>query len=207
MFAYEYARNSSLSILCSINIPFDPIRPHVLNEEGKHCRGAIQVGNGAVRRLLVSLEGNFEAGLEAEIDAAADDLAFSLAQDVPLTHEILRSGASVLIGDGEAPVTAIGHDYVAAGQWLVPLAAAVVRLGGSPRPIAEPDVFLVRLRRLARGRDGVAVGRRGTSQTFEGYIERANATHLVVTGVARWLLPIAEVAYVRRARGGSADGP
>lgn len=154
-------------------------------------------------RLLSTLEGEFQAALAGEEEIAARDLAFSLAQDVPVGVDVTRRGGSLLLPDVRLPIEGIGHDFLAAGLWFVPRDRAVISLGGPVRPRPLAQVFLGVLRGLAREAARVVVGL-GTGAELGGSIARANATHLVLCDRDEVAVPVAEVTYLRRVPGGSA---
>ena len=158
---------------------------------------------GHLQGLIAELEGRFEAAVRAEEDAAARDLAFSLSQDVPVVEEIFRRGGSVRLDRSEVPVSSVGHDFLRAGSWLVPIDRAVVALGGTRTPIAEADVLIAVLRRWARSGTYVEVG--CGAPHVAGYLRTAGVSDLLVEGGARVRIPLARVDYIRRVRGGSAD--
>lgn len=157
-------------------------------------------------RLLSALGGELAAALAAEEDIAASDLAFSLGQDVDVTVDLVRGGGRVLLDDLQVPVDRVAHDYLEAGDWIVPLDRAVIALGREPVPSVHADVMLAALRRLARRDVRVTVGLRDGGR-LDGAVSRATPAHLVVRGQGSLAVPLNEVTYVRRARGGSADAP
>ena len=205
MFAYEYALETSLSILCSINSWFDPDIPFVLHRK-QQGKGGIFVGHGEAERLFWALDGEMAAALATEDDVAASDLAFSLDQDVALTVDLVRSGGCLLLDGLRVPIARLSHDYLEAGDRIVPLDRAVVTLGADAPPTIHKDVLLGRLRRMARARAWVGVGlARGAE--VSGRVERATPDHLVVRARESVGVPLREIVYVRRVRGGSADAP
>jgi len=150
------------------------------------------------------LEGQFAAAIAAEDALAGADLAFSLAQDVPVIEEVFRDGGRVRVRDVDAAVTSIGHDFLQAGSWLIPLDRAVLTIGHEAQPVEVHDVLLARLRREARAAATVAVGiREGTE--LEGWLERVTPTHLVLRNGSRCGIPLAELDYLRLVRGDSTD--
>ena len=162
------------------------------------------MGTNEAERLIDILEGEFRAAATAADDLAASDLGFSLDQDVPLADVLLRDGGWVLVAGARVPIDGLGHDYVRAGNWLIPLARAVIELGNPALPGIEIDLFLGCLRRMARASVSVAVG--VGARGYSGRITRCSTEHLFLEGARRAALPLTEVHYVRRAPEGSADG-
>ena len=156
--------------------------------------------------MLRRLEGEFEAALTGEDEAAARDLGFSLSQDVPVEVDMLRDGAAVLLGGARIPVDRLGHDYLEAGPWLVPLDRAVISLGDPKLPARAAQVFLGALRAEARRASSVAVGV-SAGPEISGIVVRANPTHVVIENLNRVAVPLREIAYVRLVSGGSAGVP
>ena len=158
--------------------------------------------------VIAALEGAFDAAVEAAEDRAATDLAFSLAQDVPLGTEILRRGGSVHVGELVAPIATVAHDYLGcrAPEVLIPLMAARVRCPGFDLPSAVPDVFVSALRRLTRAGSRVVVG---TSEgEFSGRLTKAAPDHVgVADGAGTAFVGVGEIRWVRLVRGGSVDAP
>lgn len=154
-------------------------------------------------RLIASLDGEFSAAIGAEEDAAADDLAFSLSQDISIMEDLARDGGSLLMAGAEVWITRVAHDFVTAGDWLVPTDRAVVRVGGGRRACRIPDVFLAALRRLARAEAEVVAG--AGRAGYRGRLARATPEHVLIDGIERVALPLAAVDYVRLVRAGSAD--
>ena len=164
------------------------------------------MGHGEAERLMWALEGELAAAVATEDDVAASDLAFSLDQDVGLAVDILRSGGHLLLAGVRIPIDHISHDYLEAGDWIVPLDRAVVALGAAAAPTTHRDVLLGRLRRMARAGTSLAVGLAHGAE-ISGWVERATTDHLIVRGRESVGVPLKEIAYVRRVRGGSADAP
>ena len=156
-------------------------------------------------RLITNLEAGFAASVASEEEAAADDLAFSLSQDVALPDDLARSGGSLLIDDIAVRIDRVGQDFIAAGRWVAPLARALVRLGGDRPAFQVHDVFLGVLRRTARSRAEISVGV-GKVSHF-GRLTRATPEHLVISGVVSVAVPLVLVDYLRFVRGDSADAP
>jgi len=155
-------------------------------------------------RLITILDGAFRAALAGADDAVASDLAFSLAQDVSVSDDLRRDGGSLRLAGADAPITHLGHDYVQAGCMFVPLDRAVVTLGGHPAPTGQAQVFLGRLRALAREASCVTVGLRD-ARSVAGRVVKATPAHLVVRNSQMWAVPLAEIEFVRLSRGGSGD--
>ena len=161
------------------------------------------MGETTARRLIANLDAAFAAAIAAEEDVAAADLAFSLSQDVPASADLVREGGSLLVDGIEVLVERVGHDFVSGGAWVVPLDRAVLRFQGDPPPVPSHDVFLGVVRRLARSRADVVVGTHDGS--YGGHLVRATTAHLVIQGIETVAVPLTRVAYVKLARGGSAD--
>ena len=161
------------------------------------------MGRMRLERLFSGLDASFAAAIASEEEIAADDLAFSLSQDLSIADDLARNGGSLLV-EGVAPsIERVGHDFLAAGPWLARLDRAVVRLGGSDPAALASDVFLGVLRRLARAATEIAVG--CAADVYQGRVVRASSSHIVIDGARRVGVPLARVDYVRLARGGSAD--
>lgn len=157
-----------------------------------------------MERLIAGLEGRFAAASAAEDDFAAEDLAFSLSQDLHVADDLARLGGVVLIGDVRVPVEQIGEDFVTGGAWAVPLAGAILELGGGPAA-AVSEVFLGRLRTMSREGSVVEVG--AGPRIVTGRLVRAGPSHLVLQSLRTVAVPVPRVDYVRRVPGGSADAP
>lgn len=154
-------------------------------------------------RLISSLTAEFSAAIGAEDDAAADDLAFSLSQDISIMEDLAREGGSLLIAGADTWISRVAHDFVMAGAWIVPIDRAVVRLGGGRPASRTPDVLLAALRRLARAGARIVAGAGETG--YRGRLARATPGHVLIEGIERVALPLAAVDYVRLVRVGSAD--
>ena len=161
------------------------------------------MGRGELDRLFSNLDAGFSAAMEAEIEVAANDLAFSLSQDVSHGEDIIRNGGALLVGGAAVPIDGVGHDFVASRDHLVPLGRAIVRLGSERPPDRIHDVLLAVLRRAARSRRDVLVETGAAS--YQGRLLRATAEHLVVSGTGLIAIPIGAIDSVRFVRGGSAD--
>lgn len=130
---------------------------------------------------LGALEASFEAGLAREEDAAADDLAFSLRQDVDVRDAIARSGTawSLLRPDGEtAVVDEVGGDYLRAGDLFVPSRRAAARSVGGPAPASSRHLLTELLGQACRAHAQVAVTH--CSITVAGVLARVGRDHVAV---------------------------
>lgn len=163
------------------------------------------MGWGDTDKLIAGLEGHFAAAVAAEDDIAADDLAFSLAQDLQVEDDLTRIGGAVVIGDVRRAVDAVAEDFLVAGDWLVPLTRAVVEVGAARPARSIPEVLLGRLRSMARAQAEVSVG--VGSNVVGGRLVRAGAAHVVVQSRRSVAVPLSRLEYVRRVSGGSADVP
>lgn len=162
------------------------------------------MGSTDADRLISELEAGFAAAVAAEEDIAADDLAFSLSQDVPVSEDLLRSGGFLMVDDVAVPIDRVGHDFVVAGAWIAPLGRALIRLGGDGPSQQVHDVFVSVLRRTARVGTEVSVG--VGAMSHHGRLSRATSAHLVISGPAvSMAVPLEQVDYVRFVRGDSAD--
>ena len=164
------------------------------------------LGHGDPRVVLEVLESAFDGSLDRADQEAAADLAFSLGQDVPIDVEVLHRGGSLLAAGGEAAVTEVAQDYLRATDLLVPIRAASVRCPGFDLPRPIPDLLVAALRRLARQSVRVTVGT--AAGEIHGRLAKAAPDHVSVSdGRGDVLVGLAEVRWVRLARGGSADAP
>lgn len=95
------------------------------------------MGGSETADWLGALEASFEAGLAREEDAAAEDLAFSLRQDVDVRQALARSrtGWTLIAPDG-APtrVDEAGADYVRAGDLVMRSDLVTLRSASGPAP-------------------------------------------------------------------------
>ena len=163
-------------------------------------------GTGA-HRLITALEGEFAAAASADDDIAASDLAFSLAQDVPVWIDVIRRGGRIVLDDSTIPIEAVGHDFLVAGGRLLPMAHAIVTVGDAPPPNSIADVLVGALRRLARSRAEVVVRTAPPAKEVQGVLARCGSDHLVVSGPHVTAVPLSMIASVRRVPGGLADAP
>ncbi|HET7482591.1 MAG TPA: DUF2642 domain-containing protein [Actinomycetota bacterium] len=159
--------------------------------------------------LLAALEGGFDAVIDRTEAEAAADLAFSLAQDVPLATELIRRGGAVRAGGTFLPVATVAHDYVVTSvpAALVPLRHALLQVPGHSLPEPAADVFLAALRRLARRRSLVGMGISG-ADGVSGRLLKAGPDHVVVAcGTSGYAVPVDEILWIRPSLEGSTDGP
>lgn len=136
-------------------------------------------------RYIASLDAAFDAAVAREEHEAASDLAFSLVQDRALRDRVARSNdaALVLAGGRSEPVTAVGEDYVAAGdpvRVVVPLTRAVVvrRAPRRPLPRTGAGTMLELLRSWARA--GAVVTVEAERGSWTGRLTAAGRDHVVV---------------------------
>lgn len=157
------------------------------------------MGGSEAVEWLDALEASFEAGLAREEDAAAADLAFSLAQDLDVREAVLRSRAGWAVSIAEAAwirVDEVGADYVRAGDLVVPAARAALRSGEVPPPRATDRRFLELLGTLCRG--GVEVGLESPAFTVSGRLLRVAKDHVAVTnGGGETILGLGSIHAVR----------
>lgn len=138
-------------------------------------------GAGSVGRAD-ALAASLEAATARDEEAAAADLAFSLRQDDDLASALVRCGSGwAIVVDGEVSdtVTEIGRDYVAAGDVLIPLSAAVLRSrdGRPPRP--SERALLEVLGAACRAGSAVEVVTAATRAV--GTLVRATRDHVAVS--------------------------
>jgi len=164
------------------------------------------LGQRDADRLIDVLEGGFRAAIRGGEDVSAADLAFSLAQDVSAIDDLRRDGGRVRLPGLNFPITEVGHDYVQAGAWLVPLDRAILAIGGEARPRDGAQMLLGRLRLLAREAAGATVGV-GEARSIAGIVVKATTAHLVVRNAQIWAIPLPEIVFVRLFRGGSKGVP
>lgn len=169
----------------------------------KQCKGGGLTESNA-EHLLIALGGAFSAGLAGTDDIVASDLAFSLAQDVPVTEDLRRDGGCVCLGDIAVPVTHLAHDFVQASDWIVPLERAIISSCDAEPPAAIPQVFLGRLRASAREGAYVTVGF-GDGLPVSGRVAKATPSHVVVRNSRSVAIPLTRIDYVRFVPGGSTD--
>lgn len=172
----------------------------MLNHNKIDRRGETDTEEGWVK----GLDAAFRAAVSHRERGAASDLAFSLAQDVPLRRELLRLGGCVVTADGgRIEVHLAGVDFVAAGPLWVPLGRAVIQLGGSAPVTEVADVWLGRLRRWARARTLVAAQVAPGGRWIEGALIKAAADHVAIeTRQAAVAVPLELVGSVRLVPGG-----
>jgi hypothetical protein len=162
-----------------------------------------------LQRTIEALEASFDAALEQSEEAAADDLAFSLAQDSRLAVALSRSCGYRLhvAGVGPLEISTVGLDFVGAGDPLevvAPSARAIAigepsgdasPAGGRPSMIRVP--MLEVLRGWARRGHSAEVGT--TEDTFRGVLTRGCPDHIALgCGSREVLVGISAVRYVRR---------
>jgi hypothetical protein len=124
------------------------------------------VGGSEALDWAVGLEASFEAALAREDEVAADDLAFSLRQDVDVRDAAERSGCGwrlVLAGEAGPLVDEVGIDYVRAGTLLVRTRTATLRSAPGPSPRRSERALLEVLAEVARA---------GTEMTVNGLTGR-----------------------------------
>ncbi len=171
-----------------------------------------------IEHVFKEMDAAFDAALAAEEESAADDLAMSLRQDVPLPALVGRGSWEVAVGDvGFFVVDEIGCDYVRAidpsaegGRVLVPSPLAVLRRCSTARgPAARTDRRLLTvLRHLVRVGGEIRVNT--TIAAVDGRPEAATPTHLLLKGArTEWVIPLEQIRSVHlsgesllRSRGG-----
>jgi hypothetical protein len=155
-------------------------------------------------RVLEAAGAQFEAAVAAEEDAAANDLALSLAQGSELSVLLCRSPWTLRRpGGGTAPVKRIGPDAAMAASvqagppdLLVPLAAALFVAGEGSPPERTVDTFLSMLRRRVRtgGRIKVVIG----DEAMEGRPKLVTETHVVlIRPHGEAVIPVSELREVQ----------
>ncbi|HEX2049322.1 MAG TPA: hypothetical protein VHJ34_01675 [Actinomycetota bacterium] len=143
-----------------------------------------------LERYIATLDAAFDAAVAREEDEAASDLAFSLVQDRSLRERLARAGeAGVVVAEGRIePVSAVGADYVAAGDpasIAVPLRVAEVvwRDGRGARPATLDGTLLELLRSWARAGAGTTIDTIRAS--WNGRLVAAGRDHVVVRSRGR----------------------
>jgi hypothetical protein len=170
------------------------------------------VGDLHHERALDALAVELDAAIAHEEDQAADDLAFSLMQDLSLVQALGRARTlSVVTVDGtELAVSVAGQDFVATGgesTTVVPLTAGSYIVGGGEAGLRVEDETLVTfLREWARSRRPVVgVTRTGS---INGYLTRVTRDHLAIErGRDQVLIPLEVLCWIRTSLGGSTGAP
>lgn len=141
------------------------------------------MSDGDLGGLFASLSAGMDAAIAREETEAADDLAFSLSQDIPLPTTLSRTGGTCSVRGMALPITHVGSDFLVArragADVLVPLEHATVKLTAQGiRPAVRNDSLVGLCRRLARRRAAVEIDSGG--DTFRGALVRAGPDHLLV---------------------------
>ncbi|MGH2750313.1 MAG: hypothetical protein ACRDK3_05490 [Actinomycetota bacterium] len=160
--------------------------------------------------LLLGLGAQLEASERRAEEEAANDLAFSLAQDVRAAEALCRSGAVEILrpGGSRGTVAAVGSDFllvVGASQELWPLAGAVLIQSDRGRPPASAGLGFVEACRLL-ARNGATIELSCEIGPVEGRLELA-ARDFMTTATARGrvVTPYSAVRSIRVVRGGLTD--
>ena len=155
-------------------------------------------------RVLEAAGAQFEAAVAAAEDAAADDLALSLAQGSELAVLLCRSPWVLRRpGGGTAPVRMVGPDAAVASSTpgsppdlFVPFQGALFLAAQGSRPIRTADTFLSVLRMRVRAGGGmrVLIG----DEPLEGRPRLVTETHLVLArGQGEAVIPMSEIREVQ----------
>jgi hypothetical protein len=148
-----------------------------------------------LERLFSSLESSFSAAISRSEEEAAEDLAVSLRQDLPLAHLLARSPVSVRAG---APVIEVGRDFVRTeDQVLYPLRSTVFESqteGRSPEPTDRHLVDV--LRAAARSKADARV--EGPFETVTGTVIRCGPDHISIRQNGTEVLIPLEVVWAVR---------
>lgn len=157
--------------------------------------------------LFTSLDAGFDATLAREEEAAAADLAVSLAQGRSLAETVAHHGPlAVQLSDGvRLPVAEVGTDHVATEgpfRLVVPLAAALLVEGGEGSSPAASDRDIVSILR-AWARRGLEVRVTTPYGTIDGRLMRAGLDYLAIysTRGERLLAPLGLVRSIGLVRG------
>lgn len=124
-----------------------------------------------------ALEASFEAGLARDEEVAADDLAFSLRQDVDVRAAVARSGTAWVLAGGAA-VDEIGADYVLAGALAVPSSRAFLRAAPGHPPRTSGATLLELLGRVCRSGGRVTI--QSPLGSASGRLVRVGKDHVAV---------------------------
>ena len=130
---------------------------------------------------LEGLGASFEASIAYEEEVAANDLAFSLRQDVDVREAITRSGGGwALAGPGgaAAAVEEVGLDYVRAGATLVPIAHAILRSAPVDAPARNQRSLQEALNAACRAGTDVTLAH--SAGTTAGRLVRVAQDHVAV---------------------------
>ena len=156
-------------------------------------------------RLFSSLEAQFGAAVARAEEEAADDLALSLRQDVPV-KTLLRNGMwQVATGTEWEPVCEVAKDHVrtASGR-LIPFSEARLRRGSGPRPTTTNASVAQVLRQESRRRREVVLALR--DQTIVGHPISCGDTHVLVRSQKQeYLLPLSQICRIKLSHGDSVD--
>lgn len=161
--------------------------------------------------LFASLDAGFEGASARADEEAANDLAFSLAQDESATRILGRSGHHLLMADGaRGPIMIVGRDYVIggpSGDLVIPLerCVAVANAEASLPEIRDSDLTAL-LRSAAR--NGATVEIDVGCIVLTGRVRAASPEHMVIEArQGRLCLGRAAVQRLRLLNSGSADAP
>ena len=163
-------------------------------------------------KLLLGLGAQLEAAERRADEEAANDLAFSLAQDSFMSDALTRAGSvtAMMPGGGRLSVSAVGEDFLwieGSAPQLLPLARAAFKLEERGRAPARLHMSeLEACRELARA--GAIVEVTCSFGSALGRLERAARDFLTVaTEHGRVVAPYTEIQAVRVIRGGLTGAP
>ncbi|MPZ92994.1 MAG: hypothetical protein GEU68_15485 [Actinobacteria bacterium] len=163
-------------------------------------------------KLLLGLGAQLEAAERRADEEAANDFAFSLAQDSLMADALTRAGAVTVMtpGGGRLSVSAVGEDFLwieGSAPQLIPLAQSAFKLEDRGRAPARWQMSqLEACRELAR--TGAIVEVTCSFGSALGKLERAARDFLsVATDHGRVLAPYAAFQAIRVIRGGLTGDP
>ena len=163
-------------------------------------------------KLLLGLGAQLEAAERRADEEAANDLAFSLAQDSLMSDALTRAGAvtALMPEGGRLAVSAVGEDFLwveGPAPQLLPLTRAAFKLEDRGRAPARWYMSqLEACRELARA--GAIVEVTCSFGPALGKLERAARDFLsVATEHGRMVAPYAAIQVVRVIRGGLTGAP
>ncbi len=163
-------------------------------------------------KLLLGLGAQLEAAERRADEEAANDLAFSLAQDSRMSDALTRAGAvtALMPGGGRLSVSAVGEDFMwieGSSPQLLPLTRAALKLEDGGRAPARWEMSQIEAcRELARA--GAIVEVTWSFGSALGKLERAARDFLTLaTARGRVVAPYAAIQAVRVIRGGLKGAP
>lgn len=167
----------------------------------------VAVADNGIDKAIQDLTLTFNAALAADEDRAADDLAYSLLQDLPLRHSLARwRSALLLLADGsQSHIDEAGLDFVTAegSLLLCPSRFVVAKETLEMKAVASVEESLVeRLRIWARGGTDVQV-RTVAGMDLRGSLRVVSPDHIELqTRSGTFAMPMGNVMLLRLCRGG-----